>query len=164
MEKELYVKMALSGWHGQNKRVQLLLDKLTDEQLNRQVSPGRNRGIYLMGHLATVSDMMLPLLGLGKPLNPAMQEIFVNVPDGAVKELPSIEKISEYWKEVNAALDAGFSEMKADDWFGPHTVVNEEDFKKDPGRNKLNIVLSRTSHLAYHFGQLALLQSVQKEA
>ena len=34
----------------------------------------------------------------------------------------------------------------------------EEDFIKEPHRNKLNIILTRTTHLSYHTGQLALLK------
>ena len=41
--------------------------------------------------------------------------------------------------------------------FEKHTAVSEEDFSKEPHRNKLNIVISRTSHLQYHTGQLVLL-------
>ena len=33
-----------------------------------------------------------------------------------------------------------------------------EDFIKEPHRNKLNVLLTRTTHLAYHAGQLALLK------
>jgi len=33
-----------------------------------------------------------------------------------------------------------------------------EDFAKEPHRNKLNIIISRTSHLQYHTGQIALLK------
>ena len=44
-------------------------------------------------------------------------------------------------------------------WFEKHTAVSEEDFTKEPHRNKLSVVLSRTNHLAYHVGQLALLKN-----
>lgn len=160
MEKELLItQQIVSAWQGQIKRIDSLIDKLSDEQLLNHVAPGRNRGIYLLGHLATVSDMMLPLLGLGNVLKPEMQAIFVSVPDNAVKDLPSLTDLRKYWKEVNDTLNGHFNKMTPADWLAPHTAVSEEDFKKQPHRNKLSIILSRTNHHTYHFGQLAFLQS-----
>jgi DinB superfamily len=160
MEKDtLITQQIVSAWQGQIKRIDALIDKLSDEQLFNHVAPGRNRSVYLLGHLATVSDMMLPLLGLGNMLKPEMQAIFVNVPDNAVKDLPSISELRKYWKEVNDTLNGHFNKMTPGDWLAPHTAVSEEDFKKQPHRNKLSIILSRTSHHSYHFGQLAFLQS-----
>ncbi|HWZ04565.1 MAG TPA: hypothetical protein VNX40_13200 [Mucilaginibacter sp.] len=52
MSNEIFVKMALDAWHGQLKSTDSLLNKLSDEQLMQEVSPGRNRGIYLLGHLS----------------------------------------------------------------------------------------------------------------
>ncbi len=37
-------------------------------------------------------------------------------------------------------------------------TVSDEDFEKEPHRNKLNIIVTRTSHLSYHTGQLILLK------
>jgi hypothetical protein len=48
--------------------------------------------------------------------------------------------------------------MKPDDWFAKHTAVSAEDFAKEPFRNKLNIIVTRTTHLQYHIGQLQLLK------
>ena len=159
MENELVVNMVLSVWQTQNARIEKLVDKLSNEQLQAETAPGRNRGIYLIGHIATVSDMMLPLLGFGPAIRPEFQGIFVNVSDLAVKELPSVAEVKKYWKEVNAALSAHFAKTTAEDWLTRHTSVSEEDFKKEPHRNKLSIILSRTNHHTYHFGQLAYLQS-----
>ena len=40
--------------------------------------------------------------------------------------------------------------------FGKHTAVSDEDFAANPLRNRLSVLLSRTRHLAYHIGQIAL--------
>ena len=158
MEKELAISLALNGWNSHIKRVDALLAKLNDEQLNAEVAPGRNRGIYLLGHLAAVHDMMLPLLGFGNALNTSFHTPFVSKPDKEVSDLPSIAEVRAYWQQVNAELAKHFAALKADEWFARHTAVSEEDFKKEPHRNRLSVLLSRTTHLAYHFGQLALLQ------
>jgi len=42
------------------------------------------------------------------------------------------------------------------DWRQRHTAVSEEDFAKDPSRNRFAVLLSRTNHLSYHLGQALL--------
>jgi hypothetical protein len=37
--------------------------------------------------------------------------------------------------------------------------VSDEDFAKDPGRNRLAVVPSRTNHMSYHLGQIILAHS-----
>ena len=48
--------------------------------------------------------------------------------------------------------------MQPEDWFQKHSSVSAEDFAKEPHRNKLNIMITRATHLAYHTGQMALLK------
>ena len=38
------------------------LDSLSDEQLQKEIAPGKNRGIYILGHLIAVHDDMLAIL------------------------------------------------------------------------------------------------------
>jgi hypothetical protein len=37
-----------------------------------------------------------------------------------------------------------------------HNAVSEEDYAKDPTRNRLAVLLSRTNHMSYHLGQITL--------
>ena len=46
--------------------------------------------------------------------------------------------------------------MTEADWHGRHMAVTEEDFLKEPHRNKLNVMLGRVGHKASHLGQIAL--------
>ena len=48
-QQELMVKNVLDTWNSNISRVDNLLGSLTDEQLQNEVSPGRNRGTYLVG-------------------------------------------------------------------------------------------------------------------
>ena len=41
-------------------------------------------------------------------------------------------------------------------WLERHAAVSEEDFAKDPSRNRFAVLLSRTNHLSYHLGQAVL--------
>jgi hypothetical protein len=50
----------------------------------------------------------------------------------------------------------GFEVMSRSDWLQRHSAVSEEEFAKDPSRNRFSILLGRTNHLSYHLGQLVL--------
>lgn len=155
----IFIKMALDAWHTYIKRTDELFNSFSNEQLMKEIAPGRNRGIYLLGHLAAVHDRILQLLELGNPLYPELWDPFVEKPDKEVTELPATQTLREHWKEINTNLAGKISGLSPETWFQKHTSVSEEDFAKEPHRNKLNIIVNRTNHLANHLGQLLLLKS-----
>jgi uncharacterized damage-inducible protein DinB len=157
-EKELFVKMVVDAWQTQNSRVNNLLADLSDEQLQAEISPGRNSGVYVLGHLTAVSDGLLQILGFGERLYPQLENIFLKNPEKAGLAKPPIGELKQYWKDVVAELSIHIDKMSADDWFAKHTAVSDEDFAKESHRNKLNVLISRTTHQSYHLGQLALLK------
>ena len=112
--------------------------------------------MYLWGHLTAVHDAMLPLLGLGDRLHPELAAAFLTTADKAADGLPSAATLQRQWSEVNGRLLAAFDNFTASDWAGKHTAVSDEDFAANPLRNRLSVLLSRTSHLSYHIGQTAL--------
>jgi hypothetical protein len=73
-------------------------------------------------------------------------------------ETPSVAELRKYWKEVNAKLSAAITTTTSNEWFAKHTAVSAEDFAKEPLRNKLNVLISRTNHQSYHLGQLIYLK------
>lgn len=155
--KGVFIKMAISAWDSYNARVTRLLDTLSDDELLAETAPGRNTGIYLIGHLLAISDGLFPILGFGEKLYPDLDKIFVQSPDKSGQPMPSISELKEYWNKVNSKLTEHITKMPADEWFTRHNNVSEADFAKEPHRNKLNIILNRTSHTSYHLGQLAYL-------
>jgi hypothetical protein len=152
------VKMIFDRWNGLIKQFDAALDAITDEQLQREVFPGKNRGIYLLGHLIAVHDDMLRLLDMGEKLYPELYETFIKMPDKAVAEIPSAQTLRVYWKKQTAVMAEKFNALQADEWFEKHTAVIAEDFANEPHRNKLNIILTRVTHLAHHEGQFILLK------
>jgi len=50
----------------------------------------------------------------------------------------------------------GLKKCRGPDWLARHTAVSEEDFAKDPSRNRFAVLLSRTNHLSYHLGPAVL--------
>lgn len=159
MDNQLITNMVLNSWYSNIKRADALLEKLTDEEMLKEVAPNRNRGIYLVGHLAAVHDMMLPLLNLGDPLYPELMATYIRTPDDANVQPFSITELRQYWTKINSELQKQFDKLTAAQWLEKHNSVSDEDFAKEPHRNKLNVVLSRTNHLNYHLGQLAFLKS-----
>ena len=158
-DKKLFVKMALSAWQSYNDRVTKLVNEISEEEMLKEVSPGKNTGKYLFGHLIAINDNLLPLFGLGSQLYPELGKIFVDTPDKSGLPFPSTTQLKQYWHDVNSKLSMEFSKMNPDDWFSKHASVSSEDFVKEPHRNKLNVILNRTNHQSYHLGQMILIKS-----
>ncbi len=154
----LAIKIAVDSWNATLARTSAVLNDITDEDLQREVSPGRNTGIYLLGHLVAVHDKMQPLLGIGAQRYPQLDEIFLASPDKSGKAMPPAAELREKWEVVNDALNTAFRNMQPQEWLAKHTAVSEEDFAKQPYRCKLNVLSSRTTHLAEHYGQLLFLK------
>lgn len=155
---EIAVKMVLDRWYGSIKNLDSILNSLTDEQLEKEIAPSKNRGIYLLGHLVAVHDDMIRLLDLGDKLYPELFEPFIKAADKTVAEIPTVAALRTYWNKQNEVLAEKFNNLSVEEWFQKHTAVSAEDFAKEPHRNKLNIIITRTSHLQYHSGQIVLLK------
>ncbi len=91
-QQDVFIKMVLDAWHSKTKQFDKLLSELSDEQLLKEVSPGRNRGIYLLGHLTVMVNAILPLLGFGETPTPQLVPLFVRTPD---------REVSDYLRQMN---------------------------------------------------------------
>lgn len=156
--KQLTVRAVLDAWNSRIEAADKLFDTLSDSQLEQEISPGRNRGLYLLGHLTAVHDRMLPLLGFEDQAYAHLDEAFINSPDKKTPSIPSVKELRENWKNINSKLSKHLNALSTDEWFDRHTSVTPEDFAKEPHRNRLNVVVGRTNHLQYHVGQVALLK------
>jgi len=148
--------MVISEWDKQNNNFSRLLSSTTSDQLLKEIAPGKNTGIYLVGHLIAISDAMLPLLAFGEKLFPHLENVFITNPDKSGLQMPSITELKDQFKAVNAELSQHIQSTSPEDWFKRHMAVSDEDFLKEPHRNKLNVIINRTNHMSYHLGQLAL--------
>ncbi len=153
-QQELMVNAALSNWKLTVKRASGVFDVLSDEQFHEPVAPGRNRPVYLLGHLTAVHDLMLPLIGLGERRHPELDAVFLSSPDGTIDPLPPVSELKGYWDEVNGLLQEGFTATTPEQWLQRHNSMTDEDFLADPTRNKFSVLLNRTNHTAFHLGQL----------
>jgi hypothetical protein len=156
-QTELFVKMAVTYWESQNQRVDKLIDTLTDEQMTTQTAPGRNTGIYLLGHLAAVNDSLHTIMGWGERLHPELDEPFLKSADNTGHTFPPVAALKEYWHTINRELTKHISAMPPEQWLERHMSVSPEDFAKEPTRNRLNVLMGRTIHQGYHLGQMNYL-------
>jgi hypothetical protein len=154
--QQLAVQVAINSWRLTLERINKTFSNLADDQVLKEVAPGRNRLIYLWGHLTAIHDAMFPILGLGERLHPELDAIFVSSPDKAGAQLPPVGELKKYWEEVNGKLLLRFASLSEAEWLQRHNAVSDEDYAKDPSRNRLAVLLSRTTHMSYHLGQIAL--------
>jgi hypothetical protein len=150
------VSTAVLSWKLNLERADKLFSGLSEQQLLTEVAPGKNRLIYLWGHLIAVHDAMLPLFGLGSRLHPELDAAFLTAADRTVATLPSAVDLKHLWDEVHEKLVAGITSFTAADWAQKHSLVSDADFAVNPLRNRMAILLSRTAHMAYHVGQVQL--------
>ncbi|CAN5550092.1 hypothetical protein BH10BAC4_BH10BAC4_25300 [soil metagenome] len=149
--------MVTGAWETQASRVTKLLTTLSDEKLLSETAPSRNSGLYLVGHLAAVSDALFPLMGWGEKLYPELDNIFLKNPEKSGLEKPTLAQIKDYWNTIDKKVTEHIRSTQYDEWFARHNAVSAEDFAKEPFRNKMNILINRTNHMSYHLGQLIYL-------
>jgi hypothetical protein len=157
VQPELFIKMVVAEWDKQNNNFIKFLASVTHEQLLKEIAPGKNTGIYLVGHLIAISDAMLPLLAFGEKLFPHLEKIFITSPDKSGVDMPSVTELKDQLAAVNEELSKHIRSTTPEGWFKRHMAVSDEDFIKEPHRNKLNVIINRSNHMSYHLGQLILL-------
>ena len=148
--------ICLIQWDTYNRNMQKVFDSIREEDFDRPIVPGGNSPSWLLGHLADADDALLELFGMGKRMFPELAKIYHHERGTNQTGHLSKEELNIKWKAIVNELDTNFKRMSENDWLSRHMVVSEEDFKKQPHRNKLNVMLSRVTHKASHLGQIAL--------
>src|SRR5215467_15547347 len=110
------IDSALKNWRSNVDRTGRFFENLSQEQLLQEVAPGKNRLIYLWGHLTAFNDALIPLLGFGARIHPELDPMFVSNPDRAVPTILPGEDLRIIWQETSQILWTGFSRLSAADW------------------------------------------------
>lgn len=152
---------AVHAWTLNLARAEKIFLGRSDEALAAEIAPGKNRLVYLFGHLIAVHDGMLPLLGIGPRRHPELDAVFLTEADRTTTRLPSAAELTRLWRDVHGELKAGFDSFSPADWTKPHTAMTDDEFAANPLRNRLAVLLNRTAHMAYHVGQCALVSPVE---
>jgi hypothetical protein len=136
--------------------MQKVFDSLEDTKYTQPIATGLNTPSWILGHLVETEDSLLELFGIGKRLFPDLKDIYHHTRGSNQTGHLQKEELIKRWKAISAELDKAFNSWSENEWMGRHTAVSEEDFKKEPHRNKLNVMLSRVEHKASHLGQIAM--------
>src|ERR1700675_2429276 len=126
-EKAL-IDSALRVWKSNVERAEQLFGGLSPGQLEQEVAPGKNRLIYLWGHLAAVNDGLFPLLGIGERLHPEFDGMFISNPDKSVQLTVSGQSLKAAWQEIDRQ-GAAFN-VKKDFPTGHRIETCEEKFNE----------------------------------
>jgi hypothetical protein len=156
--EELFAGIAVNSWKQIIARLDQMFSAIRDEDLKQPIAPGRNRVFYLLGHLTAVHDRMFPLLGLGERMHSELDAAFLDNPDGPAVDAVSPANLRKAWTEINSKLTTAFEALRPAQWLEKHTAVSEQDFAKEPLRNRLAVLMSRTNHASFHSGQIRLTQ------
>lgn len=153
---ELMVGVTMKTWNQALARLKAVMAALNDDDLMFEVSPGRNRVYYLVGHVAAIHDRTIELLGLGERLYPELDEVFIINPDRTFPDEIPPRELRDILDNVNSVLTARITELSAEELLKKHEAVSSEDFAKDPLRNRLAVLSQRIGHIWYHAGQIRL--------
>ena len=152
----LYSNTALHAWKLTIARLDQMFASMSDDELQRDVAPGRNRVFYLMGHLTAIHDRLLSLLGLGERVHPELDEHFLTNADRVTADRVAPQALRLAWSEVNARLTEAMTALPPHEWLKKHNAVSDADFAKEPLRNRLSVLQTRTTHAGFHAGQITL--------
>src|ERR1700730_556305 len=122
------IDSALRNWRSNVDRAGKLFGNLSQEQLLQEVAPGKNRVIYLWGHLTAFNDALIPLLGFGARIHPELDLMFVSNPDRTVPTILLGEDLKIIWQETSQILWTGFSKLSVADWLQKHGAVSGRGF------------------------------------
>lgn len=129
------IQTAISSWEQVIKRVAILCLSCSEQQLLVEVTPKRNRILYLWGHLIAVNDAMFSVLRLGERLHPELDAVFIAQPDRSVP-LPTSAEIAKCWQYVHTELISRFKTLSSKEWLERHGNVSPEEFEGNPARNR----------------------------
>ncbi len=157
MPENLIIDQCIKAWEQRIAQATRLMDSLSEWAMDTEIAPGRNKVVYVIGHLLIVHDKLIEGMELGERKHANLDALFLDArqPDA---QYPDTAWIKENWKEQSEFLNEKFNQMTEADWLSKHAYVRAEDFALQPERNKLNLLLSRTNHLSSHNGQLALVK------
>ncbi len=157
MHEKLIITQCIKAWEQRVEQATKLFDSLSEWAMDTEVAPGRNKVVYLIGHLLTVHDRMVEGLGLGERSYAQFDHLFIDAqsPDAVY---PETAWLKENWDKLHQFINEKFNEMTVENWLSKHAYVTAEEFVTQPERNKLNLLISRTNHLSSHNGQLLLVK------
>ncbi len=134
------------------------IDPLSDDEFKMELSPGKNHGVWLLGHLVTSDDDFSMFMGKGEQLFPQYYEMFGQGSKLLPAEsYPQISELKNAWTEVCNKNRKIYSELIDEKLQQPHALV--KDIEKDYFKTKERVIMAWHLHQLYHAGQLGIIIS-----
>ena len=138
--------------------VDMYLNELSDEELKCEIIPGKNHGVWIVGHLVASDDTLTEYLGYGPVLFPETQRFAQCSTLIPVEECPPPSVLRNQWKKVCEKNEAAYQLLRDDDLDQPHAML-KGNIEDDYFKTKQGVIINWTLHQVHHAGQLALLLS-----
>lgn len=150
----------MAGWISGN------LKSLTDDEIKVSLAPGKNHGVWILGHLIQSEDELSIFLGRGPYLYPENEQLFSQgskLQD--VGSYPPVEILRKQWENVKSKNDSLLSGIRDEELNEPHCGSLPDSFEgEDFFRTKGRCIMIWNLHQMYHNGQLAVLLSMAGKA
>ena len=136
-----------------------VLSGLADEDFNLELAPGKNNGVWILGHLIVCDDDFSEYMGKDEILYPQYIELFgQHTKVQSPEKYPSVKELRESWKKVCEKNVKVYKQITDEELKEDHALVkNAED---DYFKTKENIIMHWQLHEMYHAGQLAVILSI----
>lgn len=134
------------------------INGLSDDDYKLELSPGKNHGVWILGHLIVCDDDFSVYMGKGDLLYPKYSNVFGQGSKlQPVDKYPAVFELRKYWDEVCKKNKSIYIELKDSEFDEPHALVKnpETDFFKTKG----GVIMAWQLHQMYHAGQLGILLS-----
>ena len=147
-----------SQWKTMVEWVDMNLKELNDADLMKEIIPGKNHGIWILGHLIACEDDVSVYLVKGNYMFAEYQQLFGTggkIQDS--KNYPSPLHLRENWKKVCYKSNQVIISMSDEDLSKPHEMLKSES---DYFKTKIKFLADHILHQMYHNGQFGLLLSM----
>lgn len=137
-----------------------IISSLSEDDLKKEIAPGRNHGIWLLGHLITCEDDFALFMGKGEITYPAYHDMFAEETKPLPFEnYPPVSEMREKWKEMLKKNKKIYDELRDEELHEAQAQLKgENDFCK----TKEDVAVHWQLHLMYHTGQLGMLVPKEK--
>lgn len=151
------IEQLLEVWENKIKETTEIFELLGERRAMKPVAPGKNRLIYLLGHLLVIHDGIFETLEVGKRRYTHYDDLFLT-PQHPANVYPPYGLLLQQWIALNETLIFQLRYISPDEWLSKQHYISEMDFILQPNKNKFYGFQCLTGHLFHHLGQLALIE------
>ena len=148
----------LDMWRNKIHESTEMFESLGANMAMEPVAPGKNRVIYLLGHLLVIHDAIFDSLELGKRRYAHYDVLFLT-PQHPANAYPPFGLLLQEWIVLNEDLTRQLSSLSHSQWQSKLHYVSEADFILKPYKNRFCGFQCLITHLYHHSGQMELIRT-----